>query len=258
MAIGLLSQIRTWKEWFLVGFQIICPRAFSRDHCPVFTTILYLFCAGLQLSSNEEDLALLLLATTQSLAYSTLYIINQLESCGHHIESLLLCGGLMKNPLYVQAHANAIQRPVLLPQETEAVLLGGCLFLVKLFLMLFNILLNWFDLLTLGNFNFESLTTFYLSLSWSSSQQLSTSSSQVPPSLPPMHPEASTLSMKLWHQCLEGPPLLLLINHFKVFIDWSFRRSPWCWNVNKILGSWCNEDMKFSDFEAFSERYLAG
>ncbi|OQR67804.1 FGGY carbohydrate kinase domain-containing protein-like [Tropilaelaps mercedesae] len=81
--------------------------------------------SGLQLSSSEDNLALLFLAGVQALAYQTKHIIERLEEKGHRIESLLLCGGLVKNPLYVAAHANVLQLPVLVPEENEAVLLGS-------------------------------------------------------------------------------------------------------------------------------------
>lgn len=82
---------------------------------------------GLQLSNTEEDLALLFLATVQALAYSTKHILTQLESQGHRVDSVVMCGGLVKNPLYVAMHANVLQKPVLIPEETEAVLLGESL-----------------------------------------------------------------------------------------------------------------------------------
>lgn len=50
-----------------------------------------------------------------------------MESKGHIIESLLLCGGLSKNPLYVQIHADVTGLPAILSQEPEAVLLGSAI-----------------------------------------------------------------------------------------------------------------------------------
>ncbi|XP_022670271.1 FGGY carbohydrate kinase domain-containing protein-like isoform X2 [Varroa jacobsoni] len=81
--------------------------------------------SGLELSNTEEDLAILFLAGVQALAYQTKQIVDQLEKQGHRVESLLLCGGLINNPLYVAAHANVLQRPVLVPDENEVVLIGA-------------------------------------------------------------------------------------------------------------------------------------
>ncbi|XP_039274926.1 FGGY carbohydrate kinase domain-containing protein [Nilaparvata lugens] len=65
--------------------------------------------SGLSLSTSEEDLALQYLAAIQSLAYSTKQIISSMESAGHaHIETVLACGGLAHNSLYVQVLANVL------------------------------------------------------------------------------------------------------------------------------------------------------
>lgn len=37
----------------------------------------------------------------------TLHILEAMKEAGHDIRTLFLCGGLSKNPLYVQIHANA-------------------------------------------------------------------------------------------------------------------------------------------------------
>ncbi|XP_077525663.1 FGGY carbohydrate kinase domain-containing protein-like [Haemaphysalis longicornis] len=83
--------------------------------------------SGLTLSAGEEDLARLYLATLQALAYGTRHIMDALAESGHSVSSLLMCGGLAKNPLYVELHADATGLPVLLPSETESVLLGGAI-----------------------------------------------------------------------------------------------------------------------------------
>lgn len=45
---------------------------------------------------------------------------------GHKtIQSVIICGGMSKNEVFVQTHANAIGIQVLIPQETESVLLGA-------------------------------------------------------------------------------------------------------------------------------------
>lgn len=53
--------------------------------------------------------------------------MDALAQSGHSVSSLLMCGGLAKNPLYVELHADATGLPVLLPSETESVLLGGAI-----------------------------------------------------------------------------------------------------------------------------------
>uniref|UniRef100_H3CQZ9 FGGY carbohydrate kinase domain-containing protein n=1 Tax=Tetraodon nigroviridis TaxID=99883 RepID=H3CQZ9_TETNG len=80
---------------------------------------------GLSLSQSLDDLALLYLATVQALALGTLHILEAMKKAGHDIRTLFFCGGLSKNPLFVQIHANATGLPVVLPDQTEAVLLGA-------------------------------------------------------------------------------------------------------------------------------------
>ncbi|XP_076320069.1 FGGY carbohydrate kinase domain-containing protein isoform X2 [Tachypleus tridentatus] len=57
--------------------------------------------------------------------YGTRHIIENLEMAGHEVEMLFMCGGLAKNKVYVQMHADATGLPVLVPDEPESVLLGG-------------------------------------------------------------------------------------------------------------------------------------
>ncbi|KAK7501510.1 hypothetical protein BaRGS_00007314 [Batillaria attramentaria] len=80
---------------------------------------------GLSLSATSDDLALLYLATVQALAYGTKHIISEMNHHGHSIQILYLCGGLRKNKLFVQSHADALGLPVILPDAHESVLLGS-------------------------------------------------------------------------------------------------------------------------------------
>ena len=86
---------------------------------------IYRAVVGLRLSSGIEDLALLYLATVQALAYQTKHIIDACEEAGHApITSIFVTGGLVKNPVYLQAHADVTGCPLEIPSEPEAVLLG--------------------------------------------------------------------------------------------------------------------------------------
>lgn len=80
---------------------------------------------GLSLSQTLDDLALLYLATVQAIALGTRHILTAMKEAGHDITTLFLCGGLSKNPLFVQMHANTTGLPVVLPAEREAVLVGA-------------------------------------------------------------------------------------------------------------------------------------
>ncbi|XP_066547797.1 FGGY carbohydrate kinase domain-containing protein isoform X2 [Amia ocellicauda] len=79
---------------------------------------------GLSLSHSLDDLALLYLATVQSIALGSRHILDTMREAGHDISTLFLCGGLSKNPVFVRAHADITGLPVVLPREPEAVLVG--------------------------------------------------------------------------------------------------------------------------------------
>ncbi|KAH7671758.1 FGGY carbohydrate kinase pentulose kinase protein [Dioscorea alata] len=82
---------------------------------------------GLTLDSSEKQLALLYLAAIQGIAYGTRHIVEHCNSHGHKIDTLLACGGLAKNPLYIQEHANIVGCSIILPKENESVLLGSAI-----------------------------------------------------------------------------------------------------------------------------------
>eukprot|EP00252_Welwitschia_mirabilis_P027108 TRINITY_DN9176_c0_g1_i5.p1 TRINITY_DN9176_c0_g1~~TRINITY_DN9176_c0_g1_i5.p1 ORF type:complete len:530 (+),score=125.84 TRINITY_DN9176_c0_g1_i5:274-1863(+) len=82
---------------------------------------------GLTLDTGEKSLAILYLATLQGIAYGTRHIIEHCNNHGHKISVLLACGGLSKNPIFVQEHADITGCPVILPKEKEAVLLGAAI-----------------------------------------------------------------------------------------------------------------------------------
>ncbi|PSN39166.1 FGGY carbohydrate kinase domain-containing protein [Blattella germanica] len=60
--------------------------------------------------------------------YGTLHIIDALRSANHsEIESVLICGGLSRNSLFVQTQADVTRLPVLCPKESESVLVGAAI-----------------------------------------------------------------------------------------------------------------------------------
>ncbi|XP_070365880.1 FGGY carbohydrate kinase domain-containing protein isoform X7 [Equus asinus] len=82
---------------------------------------------GLKLSQDLDDLAILYLATVQAIAFGTRLIIEAMEAAGHSVSTLFLCGGLSKNPLFVQMHADITGMPVILSREVESVLVGAAI-----------------------------------------------------------------------------------------------------------------------------------
>ncbi|XP_062543115.1 FGGY carbohydrate kinase domain-containing protein [Armigeres subalbatus] len=101
---------------------------FHGNRSPLADPTLKGMISGLTMTKDVENLALLYLALIQSLAYGTRHILDILAKSGREpIRSILLCGGLSKNALFVQTHADICSIPVLLPHETEAVLLGSAM-----------------------------------------------------------------------------------------------------------------------------------
>jgi FGGY-family pentulose kinase len=84
--------------------------------------------SGLKLDDGVDALARLYLATIQAIAYGTRHIVAELNDFGgYHIETIVACGGDMKNPTFVREHADATGCRIVLPKEPEAVLLGSAI-----------------------------------------------------------------------------------------------------------------------------------
>jgi FGGY-family pentulose kinase len=83
--------------------------------------------SGLKLTDSVDSLALLYLATVQSIALGTRHIIEAMNAKGYEIGTIIACGGDTKNPLFVREHAEATRRRVVLAREQEAVLLGAAM-----------------------------------------------------------------------------------------------------------------------------------
>lgn len=83
--------------------------------------------SGFKLSSTLDVLAVHYLATVQSLAHGTRHIIDEMNRAGYQIDTILATGGDTKNPVFVREHADATQCQIVLPRETEAVLLGSAI-----------------------------------------------------------------------------------------------------------------------------------
>lgn len=83
--------------------------------------------SGLTLEGGLDDLALDYLATQQALAYGTRHIIAALADKGVGIDTLVVSGGLARNRLYLREHADATGCRVVVPEQSEPVLLGSAM-----------------------------------------------------------------------------------------------------------------------------------
>ncbi|XP_052777392.1 FGGY carbohydrate kinase domain-containing protein-like isoform X3 [Mya arenaria] len=120
---GRLSQskVSTLTEHLHVWPDFHGNRSPLADH-----TLTGMLC-GLTLQSDVVSLALLYLATVQSLACGTRHILSEMQASGHTPDIIYVCGGLRKNMLYIQTHADVTGLPVVVPDEKESVLLGSAI-----------------------------------------------------------------------------------------------------------------------------------
>jgi D-ribulokinase len=81
--------------------------------------------SGLRLTDSVDSLALFYLAAIQAIAHGTRHILDTMNAAGFRIATILACGGDTKNPVFVREHADITGCPVVLPEESEAVLLGA-------------------------------------------------------------------------------------------------------------------------------------
>lgn len=98
---------------------------FHGNRSPIGDSSLKGIIAGCTIS---DSILVTYLAVVQSLAYSTRHIIESLYKSGRkEFKSILICGGLSKNKLYIRAHADICGIPVLISNEDESVLLGAAM-----------------------------------------------------------------------------------------------------------------------------------
>lgn len=83
--------------------------------------------SGLRLTDSIESLALLYLAAIQAIAHGTRHIIDAMNAREYRIDTLIACGGDVKNPVFVREHADVTGCRLVLPREPEAVLLGAAM-----------------------------------------------------------------------------------------------------------------------------------
>lgn len=79
-------------------------------------------------STMHDSIYVTYLAVIQALAYQTKQIIESLYSNGREkFSTILICGGLSKNKLFIQTHADICGIPVSISTESESVLLGAAM-----------------------------------------------------------------------------------------------------------------------------------
>jgi FGGY-family pentulose kinase len=82
---------------------------------------------GLTLDESLTSQTLRYYAALQAVAYGTRDIVRAMNETGYRIDTLFVTGGGTKNPLWLQEHADATGLTLILPEESEAVLLGSAI-----------------------------------------------------------------------------------------------------------------------------------
>ncbi|XP_047917948.2 FGGY carbohydrate kinase domain-containing protein isoform X4 [Anser cygnoides] len=126
----LNSHLDLIKKSLPVGFLTVDLHVwpdFHGNRSPLTDLTLKGMVVGLTLSRGLDELALIYLATIQAIALGTRHILETMQAAGHHLNTLFLCGGLSKNPLFVQMHADITGKPVVLSKEVESVLVGAAI-----------------------------------------------------------------------------------------------------------------------------------
>lgn len=126
----LNSHLDLIKKSLPVGFLTVDLHVwpdFHGNRSPLTDLTLKGMVVGLTLSRGLNELALIYLATIQAIALGTRHILEVMQAAGHDITTLFLCGGLSKNPLFVQMHADITGKPVVLSKEVESVLVGAAI-----------------------------------------------------------------------------------------------------------------------------------
>ncbi|KAI8099393.1 uncharacterized protein BX664DRAFT_321151 [Halteromyces radiatus] len=80
---------------------------------------------GVTLDQSVDDLALRYLATLQAIACQTRHILESMNQRGYRIDTLCLSGGLCKNKVFLQLHADVTGCQVVLPESIEAAVVIG-------------------------------------------------------------------------------------------------------------------------------------
>ncbi len=83
--------------------------------------------SGLTLDESVEGVARRYYATVQAIAYGTRHIIEEMNRHGYAIRVIHACGGGTKNPVWLQEHADITGCVIVLPRESEAVILGSAM-----------------------------------------------------------------------------------------------------------------------------------
>jgi FGGY-family pentulose kinase len=120
-----LSKIIKLDSPSLLTYELHVLPYFHGNRSPRADSTLRGMISGLKLESSISQLAILYLATIQAIAYGTRHIISEMNLKGYRINTIFITGGSTKNKFYVQEHADITGCKIIIPKESDAVLLGS-------------------------------------------------------------------------------------------------------------------------------------
>jgi len=125
--VAVLAEKRELENLALLSRNVHVIPDFHGNRSPIADPNMTGMICGLTLAADLDSLAVLYLVSLQALAHGTRHIIESMNKAGHSIDTLLLCGGLTKNELFIQTHADVTGLPCILPREPESVLVGSAI-----------------------------------------------------------------------------------------------------------------------------------
>ncbi len=123
--LGLLAKSKNIRFPAELSRELHIQPDFHGNRSPRANPTLKGTVTGLTLSATADDLAVQYLAAIQAVAYGTRHILEEMNKKGYSISSVLICGGGIKNPVFLREHADITGCNLILPKEPEAVLLGS-------------------------------------------------------------------------------------------------------------------------------------
>ena len=66
-------------------------------------------------------------AIMEGVVYGTKIILDTMEAGGVHIDEIITCGGATQSDLWMQIHADVTGKPIIIPEEQQAVSLGSAI-----------------------------------------------------------------------------------------------------------------------------------
>ncbi len=120
-----VARIEDDDPYFTANFHLLGYHHGNRS--PRANPHLHGMISGLSLNKDLTEMAKVYMAAIQSVSYGTRQIIEALNSAGHNIKRIHMCGGGTKNPLWLREHANITGCDIVLSNEDEAVILGSAM-----------------------------------------------------------------------------------------------------------------------------------